>query len=112
MRRPAFLILLICVMMVFGCQMHGVWKDAKDRMVGTKFDPAQERNQQTRSFYARYYPKGSKFYYRVDQEPPNLRYYIQWSPQCRYSLLVDPDGTILSWRYEDVKDPSWDCVTS
>jgi hypothetical protein len=112
MKRPAFLILLICVMMVPGCPMHGVWKDSVDRFVGTKFDPTLERNQQTTNFYTRRYPTGSQFYYKIGQEPPNLRYYIMWNVNCRYSLLVDPDGTILSWRYEDVKDPGWDCVTS
>jgi hypothetical protein len=101
-------------MMVSGCSMHGIGKSSTDMYVGTKFDPTKVRNQQTRDLYTHSYnyPKGGQFYYKVDQEPPNLRYYIKWSPKCRYSLLVDPDGTILSWRYEDVKDPGWDCVTS
>jgi hypothetical protein len=104
------ILLLIGVIGLSGCFPHQVWKDANDKYVGTKFDPASARNSETRDLYTQSYnyTKEGVFYYQVVQEPPNLRYYIKWSWKCRYSLLVAPDGTILSWRYEDVREPS-DC---
>ena len=93
--------------------MHGVWKDSIDMLVGTKFDPKLDRNAQAGILYTRFYPKGDAFYYQVGHEPPNTRYYIKWmGDRCKYSLLVSPSDVILSWRYEGVKNPEWDCVTS
>ncbi|THF62816.1 hypothetical protein E6C76_16220 [Pseudothauera nasutitermitis] len=101
---------LACFFMVSGCY-HGYWKESKDRLIGTKFDPNEIRNE-TGDVYRAFVPKGEAIYYRVDQEPPNTRYFIKWTSHCRYSLLVDPNGTILSWRFEDTESPSRSCTIS
>lgn len=104
-----WLIILFSILLS-GCFAHGYWRDGRNMMIGTKFDPLVSRNQQTRILYTKSYfhSQEGNFYYRKEDESPNARYYIQWSHRCRYSLLVGPDSTILSWRYEDVKDPG-DC---
>lgn len=84
-------------------------------LVGTKFDPLKERNEQTRGLYTKYLKAErieGRFFYRVEHEPPNTRYYIQSGHACRYSLLVAPDNVIISWRYEGVQNPRWNCVSS
>lgn len=55
-------------------------------------------------------PKGGKVYQRVEQEPPNTRCFIRWQGSnendlCHYSLLVNPAGIILSWRFEEDANP-------
>ncbi|MDR1708731.1 MAG: hypothetical protein LBS70_03335 [Candidatus Accumulibacter sp.] len=92
-----------CSWIQIGC--HGFWKEHKDELIGTKLDLSKELR------YSRGVgiPQGEKFYYRIEQEPPNTRYYIRWSYHCRYSLLVAPDNTILSWRFDDTEDPEWSC---
>jgi hypothetical protein len=104
--------LLIGVIFFSGCSTHQAWVNGKNIMVGTSFDPADDNKA-----YWHYYrdkKRGNLFYYKVEQEPPNVRYYINWTgaDRCRYSLLVSPGGIILSWRYEDAKDPWWDCNAS
>lgn len=113
MLRVSGVLFLLGICIFFGgCSMHGAWRDTRDMFVGTKFDPDKNLNVQAKSYYRRFVPAGGRLYYRMDFEPPNIRYYIQWSQSCRYSLLVSPDSTIISWRYEDVNNPSRDCVTS
>lgn len=44
-------------------------------------------------------------FYRIEDEPPGRRFYIQWIRSCRYSILVDEHDTIVSWRMEsETKD--------
>lgn len=105
------IIFLVVLFGIEGCMPHRYWRESIDRMVGTKFDPQKERNEQTTSYYTRKSSKGDDFYYRVEAESGNKRYYILWSDSCRYSLLVNSNGTILSWRYEDVAYPRHDCFT-
>ncbi len=100
-------LVLACFFIVSGC--HSYWKESKDRLIGTKFDPSENRDE-TGGGYRFFVPKGEAIYYRIDQEPPNTRYFIKWNSHCRYSLLVDPNDTILSWRFEETKDPSRACV--
>jgi hypothetical protein len=82
---------------------HGFWLVDKHSLIGTRFDPSNK---------VRYsnLPQGRKHLYHIEQKSPNTRYYIQWQTNCRYSLLVDPDSTILSWRFEDTEDPCRSCI--
>ncbi|THF62815.1 hypothetical protein E6C76_16215 [Pseudothauera nasutitermitis] len=97
-----------------GCVSHSMWVDERDKMVGTKFDPSWNVGMARIGVMNRYkasvHQDDEVAYYRMDQESPNIRYFIQWTPHCRYSLLVDPNGTILSWRFEATKDPGRSCV--
>lgn len=97
-----------------GCAMHGAWKDARDMLIGTRFDPLKSRNEEAGILYTRRFniKEGGGFFYRSENEDQNIRYYIQWGQSCHYSLLVSPGGVIISWRYEGVKNPRFDCVTS
>lgn len=113
MRKSFFIILLSFFLLTEGCVSHSMWVEDRDTLIGTKFDPNSERNEKGNIFSYGFdgmnkAPKSG--YYRMDQKPPNTRYYIRWTNHCRYSLLVAPDGTILSWRFEDTKDPEQACV--
>ncbi len=103
-------LVLACFFIVAGCY-HSYWKESRDSLIGTKFDPNKSLSE-IGSRYRYYIPKEEAIYYRVDQEAPNTRYFIEWTPHCRYSLLVDPNGTILSWRFEDTERPSRSCTIS
>jgi hypothetical protein len=81
-----------CSWIGFGC--HDFWKETRDGLIGSKFDPS-------RKLVYSSVPQGEEYLYRIEQEPPNTRYYIKWKPHCKYSLLVDPESTVLSWQFED-----------
>lgn len=105
--------MIVMVLSIFsgGCVSHNMWVEGRDQQIGTKFNPSSTTNRDSTGHgYRTFIPKGERVYYRLDQEPPNTRYFIQWTRHCRYSLLVAPDGTILSWRFEDTKDPEQACV--
>lgn len=36
----------------------------------------------------------------VDQEGDNIRYHLTWKVRCKYSILVDAQGVVVSWRRE------------
>ena len=36
----------------------------------------------------------------LSRQGDSLRYYMTWKSLCRYSILVAPDGTVVSWRRE------------
>ena len=73
-----------------------------DRFVNTKFtnsiDP--ERNPATGSFYGHGH-KGGIWLYRTEREGPGTRHYIRYYyERCKYSLYVDENDIIRSWRDE------------
>ncbi len=73
-----------------------------DLFVGTRFTNPHEpkRNSATGSFYGNVY-KGGTWIYRTDQEGPGTRYYIRFDyERCKYSLYVDENDVIRSWRDE------------
>lgn len=36
----------------------------------------------------------------VDQEGDGTRYHLTWKGRCKYSILVDAQGVVVSWRRE------------
>lgn len=86
-----------------------------DGLVGTRFDSlmASSKNRsESGNRYRHTHTKGEVIYYRIEQEPPNVRYFIRWTSYCNYSILTGPDGTILSWRFEGRGDSRAVCTIS
>jgi hypothetical protein len=111
MHKLSFVVFFLLSLLVEGCVSHRGWVENKNIMIGTKFDPSSNLNKETLGHYTNNVSKGQKFYYRVESESPNVRYFFQMlNPGCRYSLLVAPDSMILSWRFEEVKDSDHSCV--
>ena len=73
-----------------------------DRFVNTKFTNSIEpkRNPATGSFYGNVY-RGGTWLYRTEREGPGTRHYIRYYyERCKYSLYVDENDIIRSWRDE------------
>ena len=73
-----------------------------DRFVNTKFTNSIEpkRNPATGSFYGNVY-RGGTWLYRTEPEGPGTRHYIRYYyERCKYSLYVDENDIIRSWRDE------------
>lgn len=88
-----------------GC--HGLWKETRDNLIGTKFNQNLSHNE-TGNIYSYGFRGMSKLpksgTYKVEDEGSSKRYFIRYSEHCSYSLLVTPGGTILSWRFESLPD--------
>lgn len=87
------------------CAIPGLGPHASqyaDLFIGTKFTNHHEpiRNPATGSFYGNVY-KGGEWIYRTEPEGTGTRYYIRfYYERCKYSLYVDQNDIIRSWRDE------------
>ena len=113
--NPGVITLLLLSVFTGGCVSHSAWLYERDRMIGTKFDPSWNVSMANIGNRHRYKASIGKddtvAYHRMEQEPPNVRYFIKWTEYCQYSLLVSPSDTILSWRFEEAtKRPGRACV--
>ena len=73
-----------------------------DRFIGLRFtNPAEpKRNPDNRDFYSSV-GKGEPWLTRVENEGSGKRYYIRfYYERCKYSLYVDENDVIRSWRDE------------
>ena len=94
------------ILIVTGCVSHSAWVDMIDGYVGTPFDyhldPPVGRPGLSGSFWSdgNYRPEG-RIYKKMVSEGAGKRYLIPWSvSSCTYSVYVDSEGIIRSWRYE------------
>jgi hypothetical protein len=93
------------ILLLSGCALPLVGPFAVDdveRFIGTKFTNPLEakRNPATGSFYGNVY-RGGTWLYRTEREGPGTRYYIRYYyERCKYSLYVDENDIIRSWRDE------------
>ena len=103
MRRGSFIVLLS--ILFAGCApSHSAWVSSRDAWFGTSFDShvykicSRTSNTCAGSFWS---PGNSnKNFDRILEEFGGTRYYITWIRDCQYSVLVSPEKTIISWRYE------------
>lgn len=92
-------------LLLSACAIPGIGPYASqvvERFVGTQFKNSidSERNSATGSFYSRVH-KGGEWIYRTEPEGSGTRYYIRfYYERCKYSLYVDQNDTIRSWRDE------------
>jgi hypothetical protein len=67
--------------------------------IGKKFYPREDFiGENGKRFFS-----GANDLKRIDsasQEAEGVRYHLTWKKECRYSILVDAHGTVVSWRRE------------
>jgi len=97
-------ILLFCCFIISACiPYRSAWEGDRNRFIGMKLDPQLILTDG--SYGAKY---GSYFFDtfverkfdNVVVEDNFVRYYITWRGRCQYSILLDKEGVMHSWRYE------------
>ena len=92
------------VFLLYGCiSPRYMWEAGKDKFIGKQLDPSMVLAEG--AYGAKY---GSYFFSwnkkrkfdRVEREGVNTRYYITYGGPCKYSILLDENNVMLSWRYE------------
>jgi hypothetical protein len=43
---------------------------------------------------------------KIVDEGSDKRYYLSWNERCKYSVLISPSHTVISWRYETTRTKS------
>ncbi len=90
----------------------GIAADSLDSFVGTRFTSSDPRrpdlNPQVRNAYYR----GHGGIYKEEPEGKGRRVYINYFRHCRYSLLIDENDIIQSWRDEGGPVHMRDCKFS
>jgi len=77
---------------ILGCSTRSMWVDGMNGMVGESY---------CRHYNYFWSPSNkNKSFDRVEVEGGGRRYYITWYGECKYSIYVERDGLIRSWRYE------------
>lgn len=80
-----------------GCApSHSGWEDELNSVIGDAFDKHYKIS--NGPFWSPV--NDNKVADKIVDEQTWKRYYLTWVRQCKYSVLVDDDGIIRSWRYE------------
>jgi hypothetical protein len=113
---PNKLITLVCVCAVLaGCAIPGFGpyaSDEVDKFIGLKFTNSKNPkiNPINRDYYSNI-GKGEEWLYRTEKEGSGKRYYIRYYyERCKYSLYVDENDIIRSWRDEGGRDHMSKCL--
>ena len=92
-------------LLLSACSIPGIGPHASDitnQFIATRFTNPQEpkRNLATGDFYGNVH-KGGEWVYRTEPEGSGTRHYIRFDyERCKYSLYVDENDIIRSWRDE------------
>lgn len=90
--------------LLVGCFYRAGWEGDRNKFVGLKLDPELIL---VDGYYAPldfinyffHWSSGRKFD-RAEPEGGGTRYYITYGGECRYSIFLDGDNVMRSWRYE------------
>lgn len=96
-----WIMIVMPIFMLSGCY-HLQWKSNANHQIGKNINDPKLKVVFAGNLEQ---AKNRGALYKEVPEPPNIRYYFDWKYQnrCQYSLLVAPDGTILSWEFVDYK---------
>ena len=92
-------------LLLSACAIPGIGpygSDIINKLIGTRFTNTQspKRNLATGNLYANVY-RGGEWIYRTEPEGSGTRYYIRfYYERCKYSIYVDENDIIRSWRDE------------
>lgn len=98
------LISFLLIFFLYGClPLRSAWEGDKNQFISKKLD--LDLVLEEGSYGAKY---GSYFFGwntnmkfdLVEAEGDNTRYYITYGGPCKYSILLDENNVMLSWRYE------------
>ncbi len=95
------LILALVLLLLTGCApSYSGWEGLMSSNVGKTFYPQEEFiNTQGKRFFAG--DNSNKKIDLAEQEGVGTRYHITWKARCKYSILVDGRGIVISWRLEN-----------
>jgi len=86
--------------------------DVVDGFIGTKFSNPNypKKNKATGNLYS-HTGSGNEWVFNEAQEESGTRYYIKYYKfRCKYSIYVDRDDIIRSWRDEGGPQPMNTCL--
>lgn len=98
------MISFFAVILLHGCiSPRFMWEAGRDNFINKELEPGLIL--QRGSYGAKH---GSYFFNafadrkfdKFEQEGANTRYYITYGGSCKYSILLDENNVMLSWRYE------------
>lgn len=97
MRIYKYIVLILNLPLLAAC-LHSDWKLHRNQMIGKNINDHTTYIASWNNF-----EDAKKLGLIIDKnrEPPNIRYYINKPKHCFYSVLVAPNGTILSWKFEN-----------
>ena len=96
------------IIFLSGCApSHSIWLEGMDSLEGTRLAQHYWPPLCKVECSVRLWSPASRNKNEFDMVKPegvNYRYFVTWLPGCQYSVLVDPNDIILSWRYEVATD--------
>jgi len=105
----AALLLLGACGIIPGTGMYA--SEVVDTFINTRFTtPGNPKRTATGSLYSSV-AQGQTWLYRTEREGAGTRYYIRFDyDRCKYSLYVDGNDIIRSWRDEGGQSPMNNCL--
>ncbi|CRM08894.1 hypothetical protein [Pseudomonas sp. 52 E 6] len=98
-------LVFVALALLAGCApSHSAWVSSRDGSNGTPMDShirticSQSPGKCSDSFWSPV--NQNRVFDRVVEEGQGKRYYITWIRDCRYSVWVDENRVVKSWRYE------------
>ncbi len=114
MRNKTVVLIGLCAVLA-GCAIPGFGPYASnivDRFIGTKF--TNQKNPRVNSPDRGHYSsvaEGEEWLYRTEKEGSGTRYYIRYYyERCKYSLYIDENDIIRSWRDEGGRNHMSKCL--
>lgn len=98
------MISLFVIVFLHGCiSPRFMWEAGREKFINKELDP--ELVLKRGAYGAKH---GSHFFNafaerkfdKIQKEGVNTRYYITYGGPCKYSILLDENNVMLSWRYE------------
>ena len=98
------MISLFAIVFLHGCiSPRFMWEAGREKFINKELDP--ELVLKRGGYGAKH---GSHFFNafaerkfdKIQKEGVNTRYYITYGGPCKYSILLDKNNIMLSWRYE------------
>lgn len=104
MKKLTILSICAALLLLGACAIPGLGPYASqdvDLWINTRFTtPGDPQRTANRSLYSNV-TQGETWIYRTEREGSGTRYYIYYyKPRCLYSLYVDENDIIRSWRDE------------
>lgn len=109
--KPVFLTSLLLIFFIYGCLPYrSAWESSLSQFVGNEIYLDKIFEEKSYIEYGRYFYNknvykgsgkwGKRGFDKIVNEDIGVRYYITYGNVCKYSILIDENNVMLSWRYE------------
>lgn len=114
MKKLNILSFCAALLLLGACAIPGLGPYASqvvDTFINTRFTtPGDPQRTATGSLYSKV-AEGQTWLYRTEREGAGTRFYIRFDyDRCKYSLFVDENDIIRSWRDEGGQSPMNSCL--